>query len=506
MLHPLRVVAAVGAITRLFSLAFLLPVLIAVVYDPYDVALLGVFVPRNVLVFLLCFAFCYAVSAVLRTLSSRVADEDLQEREAYLTVGLGWLLLCLLAMLPFMLSGVLRSPVDAFFETMSGLTTTGATVMAGDLDAVSHSIMIWRAFLQFIGGMGIIVLGVAILAKLTHGGMQMLQAEVPGPTVGRVAPRLAQTARLMWGVYLSLAGVLFVILCAVFALRHGMGGREVFFEALLHTFTTLSTGGFSNHSLSIAHFDDALLEGILIVFMLIAGTNFTLILLVSYGNWQALVKDPEWRFYMLNFGLVSLLMTGILWRAGGALWNSLRDATFIVASLMTSTGFGTADFDAWPAVAKFLAIFLMVAGGTAGSTAGGMKMARILLLFKVVQRELTRIKHPQAVVPIRIAGRVVKPATVMAAVGFFFAFVTIWVVCTVLLVALDPHFTDVVDAASASISAISNIGPGLGVVGPTQNYASLTAASKLILSAEMWFGRLEIFTALLVFMPGTWRH
>ncbi len=502
----MRVVAAVGAITRLFSVAFLLPIVIAIIYDAYDVPVLGYYVPRNVLVFAFSFGLCYAVSAVLRNISSAVQDEDLQEREAYLTVGLGWLLLCILAMIPFMLSGVLVSPVDAFFEAMSGLTTTGATVIAGDLDSVSPSLMMWRALLQFLGGMGIIVLGVAILAKLTHGGMQMLQAEVPGPTVGRIAPRLAQTARLMWGVYLSLAAALFVILCFIFGFRHEMAGPQIFYEALLHTFTTLSTGGFSNHTASIAFFDDPVLEAILVVFMLIAGTNFTLILMVRYGNWKALVSDPEWRFYMGNFVLVTLLMAGILWAAGDHLLASLRDSTFVVATLMTSTGFGTADFDAWPAVAKFLALFLMVAGGTAGSTSGGMKMARILLLFKVVRRELTRILHPQAVVPIRIAGHVVKPATVMATVGFFFTFVAIWVLGTVLLVAFDPAFTDVVDAASASISAISNIGPGLGVVGPAQNYAGLTAASKVILSAEMWFGRLEIFTALLVFLPATWRH
>lgn len=506
MLHPLRVVAAIGAITRLFSVAFLLPVLIAIVYDAYDLEILGFMVPRNVLVFMVCFALAYFVGTALRAIGRSVVDEDLQEREAYLTVGLGWLLLCGLAMLPFIIGRVLTSPVDALFEAMSGLTTTGATVMSGDLDAISPSIMMWRAFLQFIGGMGIIVLGVAILAKLTHGGMQMLQAEVPGPTVGRVAPRLAQTARLMWGVYLSLAAGLFLILCALFVVRHDMAGKQVFYEALLHTFTTLSTGGFSNHSASIAFFDDPVLEGVLIVFMLIAGTNFTLILLFSQGNWRPLLKDPEWRFYMGNFALVTLVMTGVLWRAGFHLMQALRDAPFIVASLMTSTGFGTVDFDSWPPVAKFLALFLMVAGGTAGSTAGGMKMARILLLFKVVQRELTRLKHPQAVVPIRIAGRVVKAQTVMATVGFFFAFIAIWVLGTVLLVAFDPAFTDVVDAASASVSAISNIGPGLGVVGPMQNYAGLTAASKLILTAEMWFGRLEIFTALLVFMPGTWRH
>jgi trk system potassium uptake protein TrkH len=506
MLHPLRVVAAVGAITRLFSMAFLVPVITALFYDPYDMQVLGAAVPRTVLIFFFCFALTYLIGAGLRWAASSVEHEDLADREAYLTVGLGWLLLCGLSAVPFTLTGVLTNPVDALFEAMSGLTTTGATVINGELEAVIPSLMMWRSFLQFLGGMGIIVLSVAILAKLTQGGMQMLQAEVPGGSVGRMAPRLAQTARLMWGVYLALAASLFVVLFALLSIRHEMDLKTVTYEALLHTFSGISTGGFSNHTTSIAFFADPLIEIVFIVFMLISGMNFTLIILVRQGHWKTMFKDGEWRLYIGNYVVVTLLLTGLLMRAGAGALQALRDSSFVSAAMMTSTGYATADYDLWPTTAKMLILFVMVAGGMGGSTSGGLKLVRILLLWKLVHREILRLQHPHAVLPIRIAGRTVKPQTIMATVGFFFAFIAFWIIGTIVLETIDPAFTSIEDAASASLSAISNMGPGLGVVGPTKNFASLTDASKIILTSLMWFGRLEIFTAMLLFAPNTWRH
>ncbi len=505
MLHPLRIVGALGAITRLYSLAFLLPVLIALVYEPYDMRVFGYAIPSMVLVFAVGFGVTYVVGTVLRFIARSAADEDMAEREAYLTVGVGWLLLVALSMIPFWLSGVLSSPVDAFFEAMSGLTTTGATVMTGHLDDVSPALMMFRGLLQFIGGMGIVVLSVALLARLTHGGMQILQAEAPGPTVTRVAPRLEQTARILWTVYLGMAGVFFLIMVGLLS-RHGIGAKAVFYESLLHTFTTIATGGFSNHSSSIAHFNDPWIEFVIVFFILASGTNYTLHYLFFRGDWKAYFRDEEWRFYMANFVLVFLVVTGVVWRAGEGLLESIRGAGFTVASLMTSTGFATADYDAWPPLAKLMILFVMVAGGTAGSTSGGLKLVRVLVLMKLVRRELQRVRHPHAVIPVRLNGQILQPTTLMATVGFFFAFVAIWAICALILVAIDPAFDDIVDASSASLSAISNMGPALGVVGPTKNYGGLTDASKILLSFEMWFGRLEIFTALLVLNPKTWRH
>ncbi len=480
--------------------------LIAVIYDPYDLDMWGWAVPRATLVFFFGFASTYWIGTGLRLLGRDVAEEDLAEREAYLTVGLGWLLLSILSMIPFLMLQVLPSPVDAFFEAMSGLTATGATVLDGTFEDILPSVMMWRAFLQFIGGMGIIVLSIAVLARLTHGGAQVLQAEVPGPTMSRLTPRLVETARLLWAVYLALSGVLFAAMVTIFLVRHEMSGVDVFYEALLHTFTTISTGGFSNHGASIAFFDDPVLEAVMILFMLISGTNYTLLVLVGKGHGRILWRDFEWRFYMLNFILVTLFVVAALWRTGTAIGSAIRGAAFTVASLMTSSGFVTADYDLWPPEARWMALFIMVAGGSAGSTSGGMKMARILLLFKMVQRELKHLQHPHSVVPIRIAGHVVKPQTMMAAVGFFLVFMMIWAAGAIILMAQDPAFTSIVDAAGASLAAISNIGPAFGVVGPTMHYGELTAVSKLVLAGQMWCGRLEIFTVLLLFTPATWRH
>lgn len=504
-MRPLRVVGAIGAITRLFSMAFLLPVLFSMAYDPYDATVFGLAIPRDAMVFLACAAGTFLLGTGLRVLARSVETEDLQEREAYLTVGVGWILLTMLAAVPFMLSGTLTHPIDAFFEAMSGITTTGATVIAGELEAVSKSVMIWRSFLQFLGGMGIIVLSVALLARLSQGGMQLLQAEAPGPTVQRVAPRLAQTAQALWRVYLLFFAIVVVVFFAILAFR-GFGPKEAFYEAFLHGLTTIATGGFSNHTDSIAYFDDWLLEAAITFFILVSGVNYTLHYHALRGKPLLLWKDREFRFFAASFLTVTLVGTLVLVGQGQGFGQALRGTSFTFASLITSTGYATVDYDLWPGVLKFLLLLVMVTGATAGSTSGGMKHVRILLLFRLVRRELTRIRHPKAVIPVRLAGRVIQNPTIMATVGFFFAYITLFVLGMVILIAFDPIFQDPVDAASASISAISNMGPALGVVGPTRTYAGLTDLSKLTLSLLMWIGRLEIFTALIVLTPRTWRN
>ncbi len=505
MARSVRVVGAVGSITRLFSLAFLLPAGVAAWYDVPDVHVAGLWFAKGIPIFLGCALGTF----LLGTWMHRIGKGDdrimMRDRDAYLTVGLGWLFLCVLAMVPFMLEGVLLHPVDAFFEAMSGMTTTGATVIARDLDLVPPSILIWRALLQFIGGMGIIVLSVAVLSRLTQGGDAMLQAESPGPSMQRIAPRIAQSARILWIVYASFAGVLFSILMCIMLWRHQMAFDVALYEALLHTFTTISTGGFAAHTESISYFHDWLLELVIIVFMLVSGTNFTLHYALIRGKGRSLLRDPEWRFYMATYLVVTLAVTGILWRAGMAIGPALRDSAFTVASLITSTGLTTADFDVWPAAAKFLLFLVMVTGASAGSTGGGLKHIRVLLLFKIIKQRMLTIIHPRAVKPIQLGGRTIPEKTLMATVAFFFAFVGVWLAGTLLL-SFDPAFINPVDAASASISALSNMGPGLGVVGPTQNYAALSSLSKLLLAFEEWFGRLEIFAAILVFTPETWKH
>lgn len=504
MMHPMRVVAALSVILRLWSFTLLAPILVAFAYEPWTFTFGPLTMPRNVLVFLATFGATALFWIPVDRLTKTDAHKDLQDREAYLTVGIGWIVLSLFAMLPFILSGVLRSPIDAFFEAMSGLTTTGSTVIDGTLDTLPKSIMFWRSSLQFLGGMGIIVLGVALIARLSGGGASLFTAEAPGTTVTRVQPKLAQTAKALWRVYLIYSGLLAALLFSTL-LFQGFGFKEAVYEALMHTLTTLASGGFSNHSASISFFDSVWIEALLIFFMLVAGTNFTLHHYALKGRPMRMLRDPEWRFFIAIFFVVTLALTGILWRVGTPVLEALRGAAFTTASLVTSTGYATVDYDTWPAAGKFLLLALMATGGSIGSTAGGLKVIRILIFFKLVRHQIQKAIHPRAVLPIRIAGRPIRDNTLMITTAFFVSFVGLWIGTAVVLVLTDPAL-DLVDAVASSLSAISNIGPALGETGPTRGYWNLQPHSKILLSLLMWAGRLEIFTALLIFNPNTWRN
>lgn len=504
MLSPKRVLSAVGQLVRLFSLTLLVPIPFAFVYEPYDLAMGALRMPANALVFLASFLVATSVWLPIHVLTRRQRDQDLQEREAYLTVGAGWIAMVLVGMLPFLMSQVIPNPIDAFFETMAGITTTGSTLIQTDLDSIPRSVMLWRALLQYVGGMGIIVLGVALLARLSHGGIQLLAAEAPGPSVTRLRPKLAQTAKILWSVYAIFSGVVFAVLLAVF-LSGDMRLSDAIYDAFIHTFTSLSTGGFNNHSTSIAHFGSWIVELVLLVTMLVAGTNFTLHYHALQGDWRRILKDSEWRFYMALFFGITLVVTLLLALDGQGIVSSLRGASFTVASLLTSTGYATADFDTWPDAARFLLLVLMFTGGTAGSTAGGLKVVRILILLKVVRRSFQKLLHPRAVIPIRLGKQTLKDETVWTVIAFFFTYVTLWMVGTLIIVATDPVL-GLVDGASAAASAIGNMGPALGVAGPTQGYWDLLPSSKLVLSFLMWAGRLELFAALLLLNPQAWKN
>jgi trk system potassium uptake protein TrkH len=498
-----RVASAVGAVTRIFSLIMLLPIVVAFAYEPWDLDVLGLKVPRNALVFLGSFAIAALFWVPEAMLTRHVSEKDMPDRAAYLTVGVGWIALTVFGMTPFMLSGVLPSLADAFFETMSGLTTTGSTVIEGSLEDVAPSIMFWRGLLQFIGGMGIVVLSVALLSRMTQGGRSLLAAETPGTTVSRLAPKLAETARTLWMVYMLFSGLLLSLLFGLFV-WNGMHWKAAIFDALMHTFTTFSTGGFSNHSASIAYYESWLIELVIIVFMLTAASSFTLHYRTLHGDWRKAWRDPELRFMLAAFAVVTLVSTGLVWQTGRGLMDSARGAAFTVASILTTTGYGTVDYDTWPAATKPLLGLLMLTGASAGSTAGGMKFIRILLLMKLVRREFETLLHPRAIIPIRLSGKVVDDRTLWKVVAFFFTFVSAWFAAGVLIVAIDPKL-GVIDGMSAAASAIGNIGPGFGVVGPTAGYWDLQPTTKFILAALMWLGRLEIFTVLLIFSPRTWR-
>ncbi|MGB0652441.1 MAG: TrkH family potassium uptake protein [Thermoplasmatota archaeon] len=504
MIRPLRVLAATGRIAQLFSFLMLVPIPFALVYEPWDLQLGPVSLPLNVLVFLGSFLVAAAFWAPAAWASRSVRLEDLQDREAYLTVGAGWLVLVALATLPFLFSGTLRNPADAFFEAMSGLTTTGSTVIDVPLESVDRSVMLWRGLLQYLGGMGIIVLSVALLARLTHGGMQLLAAETPGTEVTRIRPRLAQTAKTLWLLYAGFSVVFLAVFLLLMRFHIGMDWSDALYDAVLHTFTTLATGGFSNHSESMGYYDSVWVEVLVTFFMLLGGISYTLHYHWLHGDLKRLWRDQELRLYLGIVGGSMLLLTMLLVRGGESFGAAFRGVSFTVASLITSSGFGTVDFDAWPAATKLVLLLLMFTGGMSGSTSGGMKVLRVLILMKLVKRQFLKLRHPNAVTPVRMGKTVIKETTLFTVGAFVALFVGLWLAGTFVLTVFDPSLA-LLDAASASVSAVGNMGPGFGVVGPTQGYWSLTPLSKVVLALLMWIGRLEVFAALLVLSPRSWR-
>ena len=414
-------------------------------------------------------------------------------REGFAIVGGGWLLASVLGALPYVFSGVLPGYVDALFETVSGLTTTGASVLT-DIEATPHGILLWRSLTHWLGGMGIIVLFIAFLPEIGAGAIHMFRAEVPGPTADRVVPRLRDTAMTLWGIYT-------VFTLAQITLLY-LAGMDLL-DAVNHTFATLATGGFSTKNASILHFDSLAIELILILFMTIAGGNFGLYFLVWKKGWRRLLHDLEFKVYLLVMGLAALLLTtNLVLAANQPLGQALRDSLFTASAIMTTTGFATADFDQWPAFAKIILLVLMLIGGSAGSTAGGMKVVRVLLLAKQSWNELQRDLHPRMVLNVKIDGKPVHASILQTTGQFFFVFMLTFALATLLVSAAGMEPWESIGAVAATLG---NVGPAFGVIGPTQNYSSLNDFTKIVLTSCMLLGRLELFTLLVFLRPEFWR-
>jgi len=420
---------------------------------------------------------------------------DLRVREGFAVVAFGWLVVGLLGALPMRLSGQIPSYTDAVFESISGFTTTGASILT-DIESRTHATLFWRALTHWLGGMGIVLLAVAVLPLLGVGGMQLFRAEVPGPTAERLTPRIRETARLLWGVY-----VLLTALETGALMIAGMGP----FDAVCHSFATMATGGFSNHNASVGGYATPAVEWIIIVFMLLAGTNFSLHYLALSGRVRAYLRDEEFRFYLLIIGGVTALLSAVLLAARfyGTLGETIRLALFQVTSIITTTGFGTADYLQWPPFAHAVLLMLMAVGGCAGSTGGGIKVVRLLILLKTAKLELRRMLHPRAVFTLWFNGRAVSPALQTNVLGFFLLYMVVYGVG---VVALTLGGRDLVTSVGATAATLGNIGPGLGLVGPASNYASLVPWEKWLLTGFMLVGRLELFTVLVLFLPGAWRR
>ena len=412
-------------------------------------------------------------------------------REGLAIVGLGWTSIVLAGSLPFILTGIAPTPWAALFESVSGFTTTGATVFAS-MEELPRSILLWRSISHWLGGMGIIVLGVAILPLIGMGGAQLFRAEAPGISRDRLRPRIASTARLLWGVYAGLTAAL-----AVIYLFLGMS----LFDAVNHALSCLATGGFSTRTESFGWYS-APIQWVTIIFMVIGGTNFTLHYRFLTGRFNAWTADHEWRWFV-GIAAVSIVAVFVTLGLVGGEWSEsvARRAAFNVTAIITTSGFVTANFGVWPVFGQVLLLGLMFMGAMGGSTAGGFKVVRMVVVLKHAVSEVRKVLHPRAVFVHKLGPRRVKPDVVLNVLAYLALYMITHAIGTLLLAALG---SDLVTAMSASLAAISNIGPGLGAVGPTANYGELSSTAHLLLSILMLLGRLEFYTLLVLVIPGTW--
>lgn len=423
----------------------------------------------------------------------RTKVEHISHREGMAIVAIGWTAIGLFGAFPFYLGPEVETFVDAFFESVSGFTTTGSSILT-DIETVSKGLLFWRSLIQWLGGMGIIVLSVAILPFLGVGGMQLYKAEVPSPVPDKLKPRIRDTATVLWKVYalISLAQVLLLML----------GGMDLY-DSLCHAFTTMPTGGFSTRNASIAHYDSVYIDSVIIFFMLVAGINFSLHYQFLRGKPLAFWRDSECRFFIVT---VVLLIVIVTFNVYGSVYETIgrafRYSAFQVVSIVTTTGYATADYELWPTMSQVILILCMFLGASAGSTGGGMKCLRVMLYLKYCYKELFLLVHPRAVKHIKIGGVSVPEDVVRSVLGFMGLYVGLFAFSTVLIAGMGVDFV----TSLASVAAtIGNIGPGLGMVGPVDNFAQIPYLGKWVLIWCMLLGRLEIYTVIILFVPEFWR-
>ncbi|MGD9283511.1 MAG: TrkH family potassium uptake protein [Desulfobacterales bacterium] len=472
----------VGVMSFFFGLTMIIPLIVGLYYRDQSVApmlkSLGITVFSGL-----------ALHFIFRSGKAEV----ISQREGMAIVAIGWTAVGLFGALPFYFDSGFERFVDAAFESVSGFTTTGASILT-NIEAVSRGLLFWRSFIQWLGGMGIIVLSVAILPFLGVGGMQLYKAEVPSPVPDKLKPRIRDTAMILWKVY-----ALISLMQAVLLLLGGMS----LFDAICHTFTTMPTGGFSTQNASIAHYDSIYFDCVFIFFMLMAGINFALHYQFLRGKPLAFWQDSECRFFLGTVLVLTIVVTINLYGSVYAsVGNALRYGAFQVVSIITTTGFATADYELWPAMSQLIILLCMFIGASAGSTGGGMKCLRIMLCFKYCYRELFNLIHPRAVSPIKIGGKSVPDDVMRSVVGFLALYMGLFALSSVALAGLGVDFTTSFAAIAASIG---NIGPGFGMVGPVENYALIPDLGKWLLIWCMLLGRLEIFTVIILLVPEFWR-
>jgi trk system potassium uptake protein TrkH len=425
----------------------------------------------------------------------RSSTNKIYRKEAMAVVGLSWLICAALGGLPFYFSGATPTYIDSFFEAMSGFATSGSTVIT-NIEAVPQSILFWRSFTHWLGGMGIIVLFVAVLPFLGIGGRELLKREFSSPQAEEMKPKIRDTASILWKIYIGLtaAEVIALLLC-------GMS----FFDALCHTFGSVGTGGFSPHTASIGYYNSFSIELVVMLFMFLAGTNFTLYFLLLKGKRDSLFKDPEWRVYASLLFISILFISANLFLHGNysSLGNALRYGSFQTVSIMTCTGFTTANFDTWPDICRLLLLALMIIGGSVGSTSGGIKVIRISILFKSILMQIRKAVNPNEIKTVTVGNVVIDEELQRTVFGFLGLYIVVFMVASLLMTAMG---LDIISSISSVAATLNMVGPGLGIVGPAKDFASIPQAGKLLLSFCMVAGRLELFSILAFFTFYFWRR
>lgn len=433
------------------------------------------------------------IVGTILTLKIEVLSTHLKIRDGYMVVALSWLTTSVLGAIPFMFSGAIPNFADAFFETASGFSTTGATILP-DVEILPKSLLFWRSFTHWIGGMGILVFAIVLLPALGISGQSIAKAETTGPTVGKLAPKLSDSLKILYKFYIGMTLMEILLLLL---------GDMSLFDAFIHTFGSVSSGGFSNYNASTGYFNSLYIDIVITLFMMLSGINFTLFYYLSIGRWHEVFHDRELRLYLFILLSSSALIALNLWftRIYESPGEALRYASFQSVSIMTTTGYMNDNFDLWPTFSKMLLFILMFIGGSSSSTSGGIKVIRILILLKLVKRSMARRLHPRAVIAMKFDGKPVSTDTISAVTNFVFLYIAIFSLGTILL-SLENH--DLLTTASAVAACLGNIGPGFNMVGPTLNYSIFSDLGTFFLGMMMLVGRLELFTIILLFSKQFW--
>lgn len=414
-------------------------------------------------------------------------------KEGFVIVGIAWILWSLFGALPFFLSGSIPNYLDAFFETVSGFTTTGSTILT-DIEILPKGISFWRSLTHWIGGMGVLVFVMMLTSLEDDHSMNLMRAEVPGPEADKLVPRARHSAKILYEMYFVLTAAEVILL---------MFGGMSFYDALLHAFSTAGTGGFSNRNASVAYYDSAYIDGVITIFMILFGVNFNLYFLIRLKKWKSALKNEELKAYLGIIGVSIVVITVNILHIYGSVAQAFRYASFQVASIITTTGFCTANYDVWPELSKTLLLALMVIGACAGSTGGGIKVSRLLILVKTVRQEIRRILHPKSVTVVRVNGKKIGRDTMQGVYIYFISYILILIV-SVLIVSIDNF--DFATSFSGVLTTINNVGPGISQVGPIENFYSFSPLSKIVFCIDMLVGRLEVIPYLLIFSPDLWRR